>query len=330
MPVPPLAELLAACAPCERPAAAAAAERLRVAAVAGAHDPAFAPAWGLLAAEFLDRGELEAPEEMAALLAAGLVDYGHGRAGTYHLFAAWEGDTLVGVRDCYVDLDAPAGHGLISLAHCVVAPAWRRRGLAALLRALPLALGRAELRARAGRPVPALAVAEMEPPSASDPASIVRLIAYGRAGFAALDPRRVPYAQPDFRADPPPAHLGIPLLGVVRVLDLPGSPGPAPAVPVELAAAFPLLFHATHRRYVDPARVDACEAHVLTALRASPDPVALLPLPDSDDATLVRLLPLARAAVLPLYPPALRGPPGDDEPFSLAACRAALAAAGSR
>lgn len=319
---PASAAILAECTPLERPRAAEAAARVRIDAITDPRTAAFPRTWDLLAAEFLDRGELEDAAELAALLDAGLIDYGHDRSGTYHLFAAWDGDALVGARDCYVDIDHRLGVALVSLAHCLVAPPWRRRGLAALLRALPVALARQQILARAGRPLPTLVVAEMEPPSAADPPAIVRLIAYGRAGFAALDPRRLPYAQPDFRPDPG-RHLALPLLGVVRTLEIPAALGPRPAVPVEVAALFPILFHATHRRYTPRERVDACEQNALTALHRSADPVPLLPLPEGE-ATLDRLAPLTRAAVLPAYPPALRGPPGDDAPYRRDAFLAAL------
>jgi hypothetical protein len=158
------------------------------------------------------------------------------------------------------------------------------------------------IRARVGRDLPTLVVAEMEPVDPADPASLVRLIAYGRSGFRALDPRRVPYAQPELRRGA--SGLGIPMLGIVRTIGVPAAAAPEPVVPTAVAEAFPVLFHATHRRFVDPARVDACEANALAALCASDEPVALLPLPATlDDQR--RIHPLSRAVVLPLYPRAL-------------------------
>jgi len=298
--LPPLD--LADCAPCERPRVAAAAQRLRVAEIDDPDAPEFQRAWDLLAAEFLARGELEDAAILAGFLRAGLLEYAPHQSGTYHLIAAWDGDQLVAVRDCYVDIDTRLGVALVSLAHCLVVPLWRRRGLAPLLRALPLALGRAVVRARVGRELPTLIVAEMEPADPDDPATLVRLIAYGCSGFRALDPRRVPYAQPELRPHAP--GPGLPMLGVVRTLGIPTGAGPTPTVPVAVAEAFPVLFHATHRRFVDPARVDACEANALAALRSSDEPVQLLPLPRTlDDAA--RIAPLSRAAVLPLYPQTL-------------------------
>lgn len=290
------------CTPYERARAQEAAARLRLEAVRDPDEPNFGRAWDFLAAEFLARGELEERQALADIVRAETLDYGEGRTGSYHMIVAWEGDALVGVRDCYVDIDPGRGVALVCLSHCLVAPAWRRRGLAALLRAVPLALGRAVVQARVGRPLPTLVAAEMEPVAASDPASLVRLVAYGRSGFRVLDPRRLPYAQPDFRPGAP--QIGIPLLGVVRALGIPSAEGPTPSVPVEIAAAYPILFHAAHRRYIDPARVDLCEGHALRTLRSSPEPVPLLPLPlDLGE----EVGPLTREAVFPLYPRELLG-----------------------
>jgi hypothetical protein len=130
---------------------------------------------------------------------------------------------------------------------------------------------------------------------------VIRLLAYGRSGFAALDPSRVRYSQVEFRDLPDAAHTGTPMLGVVRPLDLP--PGP---LPVAVVASFPRLFYACHRGFVPGARVDPGESLVRGALHASDAPVPLLPLPTALDE-LPRLAPLVRGAVLPLYPPGLRG-----------------------
>jgi len=60
--------------------------------------------------------------------------------------------------------------------------------------------GKLTVRRRAGRLANLdEALAEMEPASRGDEASIVRLIAYGRDGFAAIAPAALPYWQPDFR-----------------------------------------------------------------------------------------------------------------------------------
>jgi hypothetical protein len=264
---------------------------------------AFHRAYDLLASFFLDRGELEEREQLATFVRQRTLRYAPGLEGAYHLVGVWDGDELVAARDCYVDFDLREQVCVVALAHTFVVPAWRRTGVAATLRTMPLDLARTAAAERYGHPVPTLVVAEMEPADPDDPDTVVRLVAYGRSGFSVLDPRRVPYSQPEFRDLPDAKHTGIPLLGVVRAENVP-SDG---SVPERLAAAFPRLFYATHRGFLPAARVDPSEAHVLRHLEQGGAPVPLLPLPTSRD-TLHRLAPIVRGAVVPSYPPGLRGP----------------------
>ncbi len=280
-------------------------QRLRLEEIRDPDGAAFHAAYDMLDRFFGALGELEDREVLARFVRERVLDYGAGASGTYHLVGAWDGEALVGVRDCYVDIDEVAGLSLVALSHSFVAPAWRRSGLAALFRALPVTLARQAQAARFGRELPTLVAAEMEPADPAVPESVVRLVAYGKSGFSALDPRRFRYSQPDFRADPMADHTGIAMLGIVRTVNLP--PGPlAPSV----AEVFPRLFHVCHRMYLDRSRVDPSEEHAVGTLRASAEPVALLPLPTSR-GELQRLGPLVRSAVLPLYPRNLRGPEGD-------------------
>jgi hypothetical protein len=228
--------------------------------------------------------------------------FGDGLEGVYHLVGAWEGNQLVGVRDCYVDIDHERGVCVVALSHSYVAPSHRRSGLAAAFRAVPVTFARRVVAERVGRPLPTLVVAELEPVNPSEPETVVRLLAYGRSGFKVLDPTRVPYSQPEFRDLPGAAHTAIPLLGVVRTIGLTGD-----TLPAHMAAAFPRLFHACHRLFLPHAQVAASEDHATEALHRTDAPVQLLPLPLGRD-TMGRLAPLVRGAVLPLYPPSLRGP----------------------
>ncbi len=264
--------------------------------------PAFHAIFDLLDAFFGAAGEMETREALANFVRARRLDYAPGLSGTYHLIGAWHGDTLVAARDCYVDVDAATGVCVVALAHVYVAPAWRRTGLASALRALPSTLARAVVTERFGAPLPTLVVAEMEPADPADPDTLLRLCAYGRSGFAALDPTRLPYSQPEFRDLPDAHHTGIPLLMLLRT-----TPAFADGVPVAMAESLPRLFYAAHRLHTPAARVDPSEAHVLSVLRRSDAPVPLLPLPESLDAP-ERLAPLRREVVLPLYPQGLRGP----------------------
>jgi GNAT superfamily N-acetyltransferase len=94
---------------------------------------------------------------------------------------------------------------VVHLSHVLVAPPWRGGGLAGWLRAWPIAAARRCL-AAAGKPEqsPITLVAEMEHPRADQVDTIIRLKAYGKAGFVKVDQAATPYLQPDFR---PPAEI---------------------------------------------------------------------------------------------------------------------------
>lgn len=288
--------------PLDLPRALPALARFRLHEVTEPHEPAFDQAWDQLASFFWAKGELEEREVLRRFVRERRLDLGPGREGTYHLVTAWDGDRLVGVRDCYVDLDLQRGVCVVALSHSYVEPDVRRSGLAALLRALPVTLARRGQQERLGRQLPTLIAAEMEPADPAHPDSVVRLLAYGRSGFQAIDPRRLPYSQPEFRDLPDAPYTAIALLPVVRTVGIEGD-----SLPVSVLEAFPDLFHAHHRLYLPPERVEPSWGHAMTALQASEAPVPLLPLPVSVD-TLDRLAPLVRGAVLPLYPRGLQGP----------------------
>lgn len=291
----------------DRPKAESALQRFRIQVVDDPTDPAFDAAYSMLHEFFAPRGELEDREALARFTRERVIHYAPGMEGHYRLIVAWDGDDLAGVRDCYVDLDLPNRLCLAALAHTLVAPRFRRTGLAAVFRALPATLAREAVAERYEDPgsVPILIAAEMEPVELDNLDTVVRLLAYGRSGFKVLDPARVPYSQPDFRDDvvSREGRTGIPLLAVVRWLDHPE----ATHVPVALAAAFPRLFHVCHRLYLPAWRVDPSEAHALAAIFSSADDVPLLALPTSP-GHLESLAPLMREAVLRCYPPVLCGP----------------------
>lgn len=302
--------------------------RYRMEVVRDPASPSFGVAYDALNAFFGPRGEMESREAIAGFVRDGLLPYGAGMEGHYRLLVLWEGDQLAGVRDCYVDLDLDAGVNILALSHVWVALEHRRSGAAALLRNAPVTLAREVARERLGRDVGVLVCAEMEPPHPEEPDTVVRLLAYGRSGFGVLDPRRLPYSQPDFRPlEELDGHVAIALLPVVRPVGVAGVKEGAPGeVPLEIAAAFPRLFHSCHRTFLPRERVDPSEVHALRALTRTPGPVALLPLPRSA-GDLSALDPVVRGAVYPLYPWILRGPGGDpgDADAQRAGIRAAFA-----
>jgi GNAT superfamily N-acetyltransferase len=143
--------------------------------------------------------------ELEAVIEARLArDPGEAVQGCRLLYRMWAlrvGDELAAVRDATA-IVRPEGTVVVHLSHVVVAPAHRRTGVAALLRAVPVRLAReAWTRAgRAGRPNEVVLVAEMEPWDAAVPDRVTRLRAYATAGFSVIEPVALRYRQPDFRS----------------------------------------------------------------------------------------------------------------------------------
>jgi hypothetical protein len=275
----------------------------RVDAVVSSLSPDFEAAYAALDAEFGPRGELERREVVARWLDE------QARAGegegdlrrTYHLLVARDTHgALAGVRDCHVVLDADRLVAIVYLAHALVLPPFRRTGLGARWRREPIGLA-AKAIAAAGldaAQVDVVLAAEMEPAVPDDEASVVRLVAYGKEGFAAIAPAALPYCQPDFRALSASSEaIPIPLLAVVRHL---GHEG-ASALPARLARAFVRHLYAVFATHVRPDHLAALERRTLGVLDACTlDEVPLLPLPRATDDRAL-LLPLTRAAVLPFF-----------------------------
>ena len=264
--------------------------------ISSAADPAFEAAYGILDDEFGAKGELETKAAILSYLAMATPTVG------YKLVVARdEAGDLAAVRDCHVSVDLDRRVVVVFLSHAVVLPAHRRTGLAGLLREVPASLGRRAAQALGISDADLVLAAEMEPadPEAED--SRVRLFVYGRAGFKIIDPRVLPYCQPDYREhariDADRARP-IPLLAVVRWV----GHETARAIPRHLAAAFVEHLYrivGSHCREVDLA---AARAHALGTLAAFPgDAVPLLDPPSSLDDQ-VALGPLSRAVVLAYHP----------------------------
>jgi GNAT superfamily N-acetyltransferase len=269
--------------------------------------PAFEAAYAALAGEFAARGELERREVIAHWLDHPPPSGTGPLRRSYHLLAAYDGaGALAGVRDCHVVLDPAASVAIVYLAHVLVHPAFRRTGLARQLRAAPLALARRALgdAGMADRPVDVLLAAEMEPASFGDEASVVRLVAYGKEGFAAIAPAALPYCQPDFRVlRAPDEARPIPLLAVVRRLGHEGEP----LLPASLARAYVKHLYAVFATHVRADHLAALERRTLGVLDAfaGRGDVPLLPLPRALDDQ-AAILPLSRPSVLSFFPEELR------------------------
>jgi 4-aminobutyrate aminotransferase/(S)-3-amino-2-methylpropionate transaminase len=268
--------------------------------------PAVDEAYAVLDAWFGVRGELERRSVIDAWLAApgGRVE---GAVCTrYHLLTARAPDgSLAAVRDCHVAVDTARRLCVVYFAHAFVAPDHRRTGLAARLRDVPIALARADL-ADLGVPDAALlAGVEQEPIDADAPDTLIRLIAYGRAGFRAIDPRSLPHAQADFSDPATRGDRGVrplPLLAVVRHVGHEDET----TLPVTLARAYTEHLFGIFASHCRPEELVAPRRHALECLaRCGLAQVPLLPLPRDPDDT-AAMAPLRVDRFLGHFPPHFR------------------------
>ncbi|MGK4009190.1 hypothetical protein WMF31_41710 [Sorangium sp. So ce1036] len=275
----------------------------------------FDEGYAALDAVFGPKGELERREVLTAWFAGEHTDPAAPVVATYHMLLARgvDGDgRLAGVRDCYVTLDRAARRCVVLLSHALVLPAFRRTGLAALLRAAPVALARRALDAAGLGGAEVLLAAEMEAVDPDDRDTVVRLLAYGRAGFSVVPPAVLPYAQPDFRDT---AALGVaavplPLLAVVRQV----GEEERPDIPRDRAASFLRHYQAAHAREVSQEELAPIRDNALARLEAFPgERVPLVRIPRGPEE-IAGFAPLLRSAVMPLYPPAWRGEAPLDAP----------------
>ncbi len=267
---------------------------LRLEPVVSASGREFLETYGALAGEFGPRGELERREVVEHWLEGRLSAEAPLRH-VYRLLALRDGGgALVGVRDVHLVTDPAARIVVAYLAHALVLPPFRRRGAGAMLRAAPIALARrAAHDAGLGDDARLLLAAEMEPPKDDDPASLTRLVAYGRDGFAAI--AEMPYFQPDF--SDPRARSGAPrplrLLPVVKEIPPPvkqsahgteqGARDETPArLDAALARAFVVHLYGVFATHVAKGELAPLLARSLAALEGR-DTLALVPLPTSTE-----------------------------------------------
>lgn len=184
--------------------------------VESAKDPAFATAYAALWQEFGTAGEMERADILERRLALNPRSVGADCSLIYSLMLLTANGELVAVRDHTVILREESI--VIHLSHNLIAPNYRRTGLAGWLRSLPIFSARSVASAK-GENLPVTLVAEMEPADET-PKRAARLMAYEKAGFRKIDPRRISYFQPDFRSageiDASGGAKPIPLSLVVR------------------------------------------------------------------------------------------------------------------
>ena len=153
-------------------------------------DPLFETAYAALWAEFGATHEMESREVIASRFQS------HD-AMRYEMVLAQKDGAIAAIRDhtaIWIE-----GEVIVHLSHLLVAPEWRRSGLAGWMRAVSTLTAR-DITSANSRPDAAITlVGEMEYDDGSDPRRAVRLTAYERAGFLKIDPAAVRYFQPDFR-----------------------------------------------------------------------------------------------------------------------------------
>lgn len=164
-------------------------------------DPFFEMAFCALWNEFGDKGEMEQAAVIAERLKWHPQHPRNGAALRYALVLITHRGRFVAVRDHTVIILGDRPGAVVHLSHNLVAPEWRRSGIAGWSRAFPISTALdclAELEQPAGSPI--TLVGEMEHLDPSKPDTQVRLTAYEKAGFKMVDPTRVRYLQPDFRS----------------------------------------------------------------------------------------------------------------------------------
>jgi GNAT superfamily N-acetyltransferase len=165
----------------------------------------------------------------------------------------------------------------LHLSHLWIHPTHRRTGIAGWMRALPLETGRTLLaQAHHSPDAPMNLIAEIELPDGKDEDRNLRLLAYEKAGFLKVDPRIVPYLQPDFR-DP-------------SQIDASGTPQPIPMALIlrrvgcenESSAPASLIRSLIHDLYTLYSKTfRSCDMaplwHRWRTLPNGPTPISLLP-----------------------------------------------------
>ena len=203
---------------------------------------------------------------------------------------------FAGVRDCFVTLDRRTRRAVVLLTHTLVLPPFRRSGVAAILRSVPVLL--------AHDADEVLLAGDMDMAVPHPKGTVLRLLAYGRAGFRVIPPTMLPYAQPDLRdlsggVEPEP----LPFLCLVRQV----GEEDRRDIPRARARAFVDHTDAMHRCHMDGAQLDAIRAHAFAALdRVEGDSLPLLDLPP-DASHLEMLRPFLKSVAFRLYPESWRG-----------------------
>lgn len=183
--------------------------------IRSADDPLFDAAFGALWEEFGAAGEMERAAVIASRMKWHPSQFHNEAALLYAMQLITRNGEFVGVRDQTAILLENEPGAIVHLSHNLVAPAWRRSGIAGWMRALPVSTALEALAvSRRSANAPVTLVGEMEHFDPSRTATKIRLTAYEKAGYKMVDPLLVDYRQPDFR-DP-------------RIIDRENGPQPLP------------------------------------------------------------------------------------------------------
>lgn len=160
--------------------------------------PKFDLAFRLLDDYFGEAGEMETRDVIAKRLNLKPESPINGYHMLYQIMMLYSGNECVGLRDHTAILGENSNEVVVHLSHVLVLTKWRRKGLSAILRTLPVNTAH-ECSRRVGKPnLPVTLFCEMEPLDLSIPANKIRRISYKKAGYKALG-STLNYAQPDFR-----------------------------------------------------------------------------------------------------------------------------------
>lgn len=184
-------------------------EGLRLVVVEAVDTPAFATAYGILDGYFGPVGELESREVLARRLAWRPEVPVAGHHLLYQMLLICQGNEVVGLRDHTAVVRPDVPEVVVHLSHVFVQPAWRRCGVSALLRTLPVRTARECARCAGFPNLPVTLFCEMEPNQPAVEDNRVRRVSYEAAGYRALG-SHLGYLQPDFR---PPAAIDADPLG---------------------------------------------------------------------------------------------------------------------
>lgn len=173
---------------------------LRLHVVQSPADPLLELGFGLLTDEFGAAGEMETRDVIERRLGwQPQVPIAGGYRLLYQMMLLFVGDDCVGLRDHTAITHNSGPEVVVHLSHVLVPRKWRRRGLAPILRTLPMLTAR-ELARSVGNPeAPITLFCEMEPADLRLEAHRVRRMSYEKAGFRAIGPQ-LGYMQPDFRS----------------------------------------------------------------------------------------------------------------------------------